>query len=218
MSYAGWHPDPLARHELRYFDGEQWTPHVVDEDVVSFDPLATAPPEAGNAGEKVEPVDVRTTSASESGGSFRVSARTRRMRGLALIALLVLVVAAALGAVAFASSSKKTGNVHGRFTVRNAFGPARPGAGARRCAAGSAQLDVNPNTPVVIEDSRGTALARTQLGPGNVVGDTCVYRFSLAVESGSLYYVITVGNHRSTQYTFAQLQRPDAVALTDAGP
>jgi hypothetical protein len=25
---AGWHPDPHGRHELRYWDGTQWTQHV----------------------------------------------------------------------------------------------------------------------------------------------------------------------------------------------
>lgn len=25
---AGWHPDPRAEHQLRYFDGRAWTEHV----------------------------------------------------------------------------------------------------------------------------------------------------------------------------------------------
>jgi len=33
----GWHPDPQGKHELRYFDGSQWTEHVSDDGVQSTD-------------------------------------------------------------------------------------------------------------------------------------------------------------------------------------
>jgi len=36
---AGWHPDPMKRHEQRYWDGAQWTEHVSDAGVPSTDPL-----------------------------------------------------------------------------------------------------------------------------------------------------------------------------------
>jgi uncharacterized protein YxjI len=39
MSNAGWHPDPSGTHELRYFDGTQWTEHVSDRGVASTAPL-----------------------------------------------------------------------------------------------------------------------------------------------------------------------------------
>jgi len=210
MSNAGWHPDPLARHQLRYFDGEQWTPHVVDEGVLSFDPLAAS---------TLDEVD---DTATDSPSGSPTTARARRVRGLVLVAILVVVVGAALGAVAFASSSsaKTTTTVHGSFIVVNAYdnGPLRAGAGSGRCLRDSGHGDVNLLTPVVLEDDHGTVLRRTKLGPGRVVGDACVFTFALAVEEGSPYYVVTVGNHRSTQYTFAQLQVPDAVALTEGTP
>jgi hypothetical protein len=34
-----WQPDPLTRHELRYWDGTQWTEHVSDRGTQSRDPL-----------------------------------------------------------------------------------------------------------------------------------------------------------------------------------
>ncbi len=37
-SPAGWWPDPLARHQQRYFDGARWTEHVVDGSVQGVDP------------------------------------------------------------------------------------------------------------------------------------------------------------------------------------
>jgi uncharacterized protein (AIM24 family) len=36
---ADWHPDPTGRHELRYWDGSQWTEHVVDKGVQSTSPM-----------------------------------------------------------------------------------------------------------------------------------------------------------------------------------
>jgi hypothetical protein len=35
----GWHPDPLARYELRFWDGQRWTEHVSRGGVAAEDPL-----------------------------------------------------------------------------------------------------------------------------------------------------------------------------------
>lgn len=40
---AGWYPDTLRRHELRYWDGQAWTEHVADQGQASIDPIAAAP-------------------------------------------------------------------------------------------------------------------------------------------------------------------------------
>jgi Protein of unknown function (DUF2510) len=37
---AAWYADPLARHELRYWDGRSWTDHVSDAGVVGLDPTS----------------------------------------------------------------------------------------------------------------------------------------------------------------------------------
>lgn len=47
MTAAAWHPDPTGRHELRYWDGSQWTEHVSDGGVQSVSPLT--PPEEPTA-------------------------------------------------------------------------------------------------------------------------------------------------------------------------
>lgn len=39
MTAAAWHPDPTGRHELRYWDGSQWTEHVSDQGVQSTSPV-----------------------------------------------------------------------------------------------------------------------------------------------------------------------------------
>jgi hypothetical protein len=35
----GWHTDPSARHQVRYWDGAAWTAHVSDDGVQTQDPL-----------------------------------------------------------------------------------------------------------------------------------------------------------------------------------
>src|SRR5581483_9421164 len=35
---AGWFADPLGRHQLRYYDGTQWTEHVSSNGQASIDP------------------------------------------------------------------------------------------------------------------------------------------------------------------------------------
>ena len=47
---ANWHPDPFGRHELRYWDGTQWTEHVSSHGKQSIDPpsgQARCPPRSG---------------------------------------------------------------------------------------------------------------------------------------------------------------------------
>ncbi len=49
-SPAGWRPDPLGRHQLRYWDGARWTEHVGDSGVVGVDPLDADPSSQAAAG------------------------------------------------------------------------------------------------------------------------------------------------------------------------
>ncbi|MDQ6526688.1 AIM24 family protein [Nocardioides sp. LHD-245] len=50
MTAAAWHPDPTGRHELRYWDGSQWTDHVSDQGVQSTSPLYPSAEPAADAG------------------------------------------------------------------------------------------------------------------------------------------------------------------------
>lgn len=38
---AGWHPDPFKAHEMRFFDGVEWTENVADDGKASTDPVPT---------------------------------------------------------------------------------------------------------------------------------------------------------------------------------
>ncbi len=44
MADAGWWQDPTGMHELRYFDGNEWTAHVSDQGAPSQDPVIAPPP------------------------------------------------------------------------------------------------------------------------------------------------------------------------------
>ncbi|MBI4936539.1 MAG: DUF2510 domain-containing protein [Actinobacteria bacterium] len=46
MTTPSWQPDPLHRHEYRWWDSQQWTEHVSDHGIAGIDPLhtPTAPP------------------------------------------------------------------------------------------------------------------------------------------------------------------------------
>lgn len=48
-----WAPDPLGRHQYRYWDGAQWTEHVADDGRNSLDPPTAGPPAAGSVGAPV---------------------------------------------------------------------------------------------------------------------------------------------------------------------
>ena len=55
-SSASWYPDPLGRHEHRYWDGSEWTEHVSDAGALTTDPLATTSAEpAAEVPPKSEP-------------------------------------------------------------------------------------------------------------------------------------------------------------------
>ena len=54
QSPAGWHPDPLGRHELRYWNGGQWSEHVSTSGRQAIDPpVQPQPRAAGKHGRKV---------------------------------------------------------------------------------------------------------------------------------------------------------------------
>jgi hypothetical protein len=66
----GWHPDPMGRHEHRYWDGTQWTDHVADQGQMNLDPVHAAPQEVSAPAEPsrvdlpaIDPSQVRVTGA-----------------------------------------------------------------------------------------------------------------------------------------------------------
>lgn len=67
---AGWHPDPMGRHEHRYWDGTQWTDNVADQGQMSMDPVQAAPQAVAAPAEPsrvdlpaIDPSQIRVTGA-----------------------------------------------------------------------------------------------------------------------------------------------------------
>src|SRR3954462_3883542 len=73
---AGWFADPLGRHEMRYYDGQQWTEHVSSHGRQSVDPPTgqSHVPTVQRAPEKVQQDVQRAgqagTAAFQGGGSL----------------------------------------------------------------------------------------------------------------------------------------------------
>ncbi|MFZ6004146.1 MAG: phospholipid scramblase-related protein [Actinomycetota bacterium] len=69
-----WYPDPLGRHELRYWDGSQWTEHVSSHGRQSVDPptQGTHIPTTQRATEKVvgDVAKVGAATGAQGGGSI----------------------------------------------------------------------------------------------------------------------------------------------------
>ncbi len=71
---ADWHHDPFGRHELRYWDGSQWTEHVSSHGRQSTDPPvgASAVPTTGRSADKIA-ADVAmagATAGHQGGGTI----------------------------------------------------------------------------------------------------------------------------------------------------
>jgi uncharacterized protein YxjI len=54
---ANWYPDPFGRHELRYWDGGQWTQHVASRGRQEIDPPVSGPPVPPVSSSSVPAVD-----------------------------------------------------------------------------------------------------------------------------------------------------------------
>ena len=59
----GWNPDPLGRHEYRYWDGQDWTDDVSDDGVTSVDPIDAAAPPGGEPTAPFDPTQQYTPPA-----------------------------------------------------------------------------------------------------------------------------------------------------------
>jgi uncharacterized protein YxjI len=64
---ANWHPDPMGRHQLRYWDGAAWTDHVSNNGVTGTDPLQPR---------GLDRVDAALTVGNE-GGVAKIQAQVR---------------------------------------------------------------------------------------------------------------------------------------------
>ena len=76
-SPAAWHPDPLGRHEHRYWDGTRWTEHVADGGRSGHDPIEAAPADSSaGAAQPGETAGAASEPASETPGAAQQPQQT----------------------------------------------------------------------------------------------------------------------------------------------
>jgi hypothetical protein len=97
----GWHPDPYARFELRYWDGSAWTEHVSTGGATATDPPVPTPVEVGPAA--TQPVVAALPVAGRSPAGNR-----RRVAVIVGIVVLGLVAVGAVAAAGRDSGQTKT--------------------------------------------------------------------------------------------------------------
>lgn len=87
------------------------------------------------------------------------------------------------------------------------------------CGGSGGYGDIGESETVVVANQNGTVLTQTTLGTGTANGNTydssstCDFTFTFSITQGQSEYVVTVGHRGSEDYTFAQLQQPDAISL-----
>lgn len=66
--------------------------------------------------------------------------------------------------------------------------------------------DINSSTQVVLSNSTGDIITRSNLGPGLIDSRMCVYSFELEVTEGEDSYVLAVGDRGESTYSFDDLK------------
>ena len=100
MADGAWHPDPLGRNELRWFDGNAWTAHVSNAGVSSLDELAKASDAVS---------DVSHAAPASAGAGSAESPPSRGNRPRRKVLLIGAVVILVLGYVAFQTNGSDSG-------------------------------------------------------------------------------------------------------------
>jgi len=89
------------------------------------------------------------------------------------------------------------------------------GKDLKNCDGPTGIEGISPDTPVVVKDNKGNELVRGPLGTGVFYAKqgACQFRFTLTIPGGHDFYVISVGDHAATKYTWERLALPCAIDL-----
>ncbi len=66
--------------------------------------------------------------------------------------------------------------------------------------------DINSSTQVVLSNTTGDIITRSNLGPGVIQDSMCTYSFELEVTEGEESYVLAVGDRGESTYSFEDLK------------
>lgn len=81
------------------------------------------------------------------------------------------------------------------------------------CEGDGGYGDINSSTQVIVRNTSGDELARTELGPGEVDGISCRFSFSFELTDGEETYVLSVGDRGESTYTFDEILLGPALSL-----
>ena len=96
-SPAAWHPDPLGRHEFRYWDGKVWTQHVANGGQASVDPIDHGSPAQTDLVRASNEIDSSTAISAPKHGFVSRLMDDRRAKAESRSEFEALVLAAARG-------------------------------------------------------------------------------------------------------------------------
>lgn len=107
----------------------------------------------------------------------------------------------------------ETADVTGTFTVIRSGD--FDGAVGSTCRPSGGYGDINSSTQVVVRNPSGAELARTSLGPGEIERrGRCTFTFEFPLTEGEATYIVEVGSRGEISYSWEQVSRPGAVALS----
>lgn len=180
---ANWYPDPTGRHEVRYWDGSQWTEHVASRGLQSSDPVVAVPPvPAALPTDKKVLRQVQNAGVVESGWAGSGSPLTEPV--LVVNQKPKLIEVNAEYAI-YDQNGQKIGAVQevGRTFLKNVLGPIPTSSKSKRLNV------VDADGRILLTLTRPAALVRSTVtvrrADGSVVGQI-VQRLSLATWRFSL--------------------------------
>lgn len=83
------------------------------------------------------------------------------------------------------------------------------------CRPSGGYGDINSSTQVVVRNPAGVELARTSLGFGETERrGRCTFKFEVLLTEGETSYIVEVGRRGEISYSWEEISRPGAVALS----
>lgn len=107
----------------------------------------------------------------------------------------------------------ETERIEGTFTILDSDSAGFRDGGS--CQGDGGYGDLNASTTVVVKNNSGDILARTELGSGTGDGViSCTFTFEFDLTEGEDQYVLLVGDRGEISYSWDEISRRGAVALT----
>lgn len=211
---AGWLPDPSGDHELRYWDGAQWTDHVAKDGARTRDPFVKAdpPPLPEQAPEHQD---------RASGPSSTAAGTRRRHFTLLGAGIAAFVIVVAIVVVVLAAGGTDDVVLRGTVETENFSRRNWSGIGGDPCPAAGAEIRAT-------ESHSERVISSSELNsPGTILGDEetwtsadealCRFRFELPLPDRPEYDIYVESKRDGLwRVTLTSLERRDfRITLVD---